>query len=267
MHPRLLFRYALPFLSLAAACNLADPNVPKSLTLSVVNTLSSPGINGDVIVGTGANSLKITKVEFVLAHIELSQASTCSVDSTDSADSADSTDSTDSHDEGCDEVEVNPVLVNLPLDGPPKAVLDGLVPAGTYSRLQAQLAVLEGGDETDDGAPAAQVDPTFPTGVSVRVTGVYTDTAGVAHDFTFTSDARAEIEMAFATPVDVRATTQNLTIAVDVASWFKDASGGVIDPTNSANAEAIEHNIRASFHSFEDDNHDGVDDHHDGASH
>jgi hypothetical protein len=248
MHRFLCLRSPLPWLFLAfAACNLADPKPSKLLTLSVTNTPVSPARpNADVIVGSGPNSLKITKVEFVLGKIELSKAGGCATPPMNEAD--------------CDEVKVAPILVNLPLDGLPKVVLDAAVPAGTYARLHAKLAALRSGD-VEDGAPASGIDPTFPAGVSVRVTGVYTDATGTAHDFTFTSDARAEIEMAFATPVDVSAATQNLTIAVDVASWFKDASGGAIDPTNSANAETIERNIRASFRSFEDDDRDGVDDH------
>ena len=62
-------------------------------------------------------------------------------------------------------------------------------------------------------------------------------------------------------PVTLASDTKNFTIAVDVASWFKDASGAAIDPTDPANAEAIERNILRSARVFEDDNHDGVDDH------
>jgi hypothetical protein len=51
---------------------------------------------------------------------------------------------------------------------------------------------------------------------------------------------------------------------VDIGSWFKDASGAVIDPTNAANARAIERNIERSARVFEDDDHDGVDDHGEG---
>jgi len=54
-------------------------------------------------------------------------------------------------------------------------------------------------------------------------------------------------------------------VDVDVSSWFKDASGAVLDPTNAANQEAIEHAIRASLRAFEDDNQDGQDDHAEGA--
>src|SRR2546429_546091 len=70
-----------------------------------------------------------------------------------------------------------------------------------------------------------------------------------------------ELEAAFNPPVTVGAGTSNLTIDVNLASWFTDATGAVIDPTNPDNAAAIEQNIQRSFRAFEDDNHDGTDDH------
>jgi hypothetical protein len=68
------------------------------------------------------------------------------------------------------------------------------------------------------------------------------------------------MEARFEPPVTLASDTKNFTIAVDIASWFKDASGVLIDPTNAANAEAIAQNIVRSARGFEDDNHDGVDD-------
>ena len=97
------------------------------------------------------------------------------------------------------------------------------------------------------------------------MTGVFTDANSQTHPFTFTVEADAEIEAAFNPPVTVGAGTSNLTIDVNLASWFTDATGAVIDPTNPDNAAAIEQNIQRSFRAFEDDNHDGTD-HHDGGT-
>ncbi len=153
---------------------------------------------------------------------------------------------------------VAPVLLNLPLDGSTKVILDAVVPAGTYTGLRAKLEAVEG---DDDGASAfLTAHPEFQ-GVSVKVGGVFTDAGGVDHPFTFTSGVEAEIAVDFPAPVTVDASTSNLTIDVNVGSWFTDASGAVIDPTNAANQAAIEQAIRASLSAFEDDNHDGSDDH------
>jgi hypothetical protein len=91
---------------------------------------------------------------------------------------------------------------------------------------------------------------------------VYTDAAGAAHPFSFTSRGRAEVEIRFATPITVDATTTNVTVTVDVASWFKNASGAFLDPMDVTNTGAINRNIRRSFRAFGDRDHDGIDDDH-----
>src|SRR6266699_4003070 len=96
----------------------------------------------------------------------------------------------------------------------------------------------------------------------VTVSGMFTPAGGTAQAFTFTSNAEAEIEMDFATPITVGPGTSNFTVSVDVASWFKDASGNFLDPNDPANAETINANIRHSFRAFADEDHDGVDDDH-----
>lgn len=48
-------------------------------------------------------------------------------------------------------------------------------------------------------------------------------------------------------------------MAVDVASWFRTASGQTIAPT-PANASLIAQRIQASFRAFEDGDRDGDDD-------
>jgi hypothetical protein len=96
-------------------------------------------------------------------------------------------------------------------------------------------------------------------GKSVRVEGTFKGTP-----FVFTSAVNAELEMEFNPPLVIDATTMNATVTLDVAKWFLDGSGTVIDP-NTATAgtsalQTIEDNIRRSFHAFEDNDESGVDD-------
>jgi len=241
-----------PVALLLTACESTSPHPMQRLNLSTTigprSSLSGPA--ADVIVSGSGGSVRITSAQVVLSHIELKSDAACASDANDDADEAndagDATDhpdanapDTENNDEHDCEVQVDPVTVDIPLDGTTKVILDALVPAGTYSGLQAKLK-------------------------DVKVVGVFTDAAGTDHPFTFTSDAEAELELEFATAVTVGAGTNNLTIDVDVRSWFKDASGAVLDPTNAANQEAIEHAIRASVRAFEDDDHDGHDDHDEG---
>jgi len=184
----------------------------------------------------------------MLSEMELSQSGACTTPPED--------------DDDCEELELDPILVDLPLDvAPPAKVLDAFVPAGTYASLEAALSAVDAGEDEGGAAAFLAAHPDW-AGVSVRVVGVYTDAAGAPHDFTYTSAVHAGIEMEFAQPVLVDATSQNLTIVVDVASWFTDDAGAAIDPTNSANAAQIDANIRRSFRAFSDDDENGVDDEH-----
>ena len=246
-----------PAALLLSACNSTGPQAAQRINVSAMiasGPSAQPGPARDVIVSGSGGSVRITSAQIVLSHIKLANDAACSSSTDDDAnDVSDANDATegpeanepddannDEHD--CEPVRVDPVQVNLPLDGTTKVILDALVPAGSYTGLRAKLD-------------------------SVKVVGVFTDAGGTDHPFTFTSDAEAEVSVDFAAPVTVDATTTNLTIDVNVGSWFTDGSGAVIDPTNSANQEAIEHAIRASLRAFEDNDRDGDDDHEEAGGH
>ncbi len=89
----------------------------------------------------------------------------------------------------------------------------------------------------------------------MRVEGTYKGTA-----FVYSAPVDAELELRFNPPLVVNSTSKNITVDVDVASWFKDSSGAALDPSSPANAATIAANIRKSFNVFEDDNEDGESD-------
>ncbi|HYT05645.1 MAG TPA: hypothetical protein VEM13_12295 [Gemmatimonadales bacterium] len=227
-----------------AACSDTGPKASQPVSLSVT-TKPSSSPSADIMIGSGANSLTISQAQIVLARIELSPSGACA---------------TTGEEDDCDELEVGPTLVSLPVDGSTQVVLDGVVSPGTYRALEAKLDAVTADDDEAGASAFLTAHPDFQ-GVSVMVMGAFTDANSVAHAFTFTSEVDAEIEAMFQPPVTVDAGTSNLTIAVDVASWFTDATGAAIDPTNAANAEVINRNIENSFRAFEDDNRDGGDDH------
>jgi hypothetical protein len=123
---------------------------------------------------------------------------------------------------GCAPLQTGQVLVNLPLNGATKLIADALVPAGTYTRLQAKLQTVE-------------------------VVGVFTDANGTNHPFTLTPRMNVLSTIQFDAPVTVDASTVNLILDVGVRSWFTDRSGAVLDPTRAANLRVVESNIRASL--------------------
>jgi hypothetical protein len=216
------------------ACDTTAPGTrPLSLSVTSRSTAPTTGPSTSIVVGSGAAGITITAAQMTLGEIELSPSGSCGAETND-ADAAGP--ANDNHEDSCEELDAGPVTVDLPVDGTTKAMLHVTVPTGTYEGLQAEL-------------------------LNVQV--AFTDASGAKH--TFTSKAEAKLEMRFSAPLTVAAGgTLNVTVDIDVSSWFKDASGAVLDPTNPANADAINDNIRKSFHAFDDENQDGVDDHEEG---
>jgi hypothetical protein len=273
MHSMRHILHLAPVTLLLTACNSTAPVPSQRISLSAtIGTAGAPAASGpalDVIVSGTGGKVKITSAQVVLSHIELKSDAACTTDeNTDAKDANEANDATqpagasepnaDHNDEHDCEVHLDPVLVDLPMDGTTKVILDALVPAGQYSGLRAKLEAVESDDNGASAFLAAH--PDFAD-VSVKVVGVFTDAGGTDHPFTFKSSVEAELAMNFATPVTVGASTSNLTVDVNLAKWFKDAAGAIIDPTSAANQETIEKAIRASLEAFEDDNHDGHDDH------
>ena len=228
-----------------AACSDAAGTGRAPVTLSLSGVSSAPaasaGMSGpslSVTATTGTNTIVITKAQLVLSHIELSQNESASCVTT-------------GDDSECEEMKVGPMLVDLPVTPTVTPSITVTLPAGTYRQFEAQVRVPKAGEPAADAFFAAN--PTF-VGKSVHVEGTYNGTS-----FTYDGAPKAEIEVPMNPPLTVATSSaNNVTLHVDISSWFKDASGNVIDPTNSANATTIEENIRKSFHAFEDDNRDGV---------
>ncbi len=237
-HPLRFVAWLAPLAVGLAACEATGP-ASHALGLSVTTKSATPAASTTADPSGGSISLSAAQV--TLREIELSTTGTSCEAETDNTDAAgtseDEHDAQDEHDEDCEELELGPLQVILPLPPTTQLIVDALVPAGTYTGVEAKL---EG----------------------VTVSGMFTPAGGtVGQPFTFTSNAEAEIEMRFPAPITVPS-TEHFTVSVDVASWFKDASGTFLDPNDPANAETINANIRASFRAFGDEDQDGVDDDH-----
>jgi hypothetical protein len=227
----------------ASACSDATGanRVPLKLSFAT-KSIAAPGANApmfsaDITVGT-ASELVITKAQVVFDGIELSHNDGPNCDGT--------------GDFQCEDVDQSPQLVNIPLTSGVKTQLTVPVPEGSYERLDAHIQVPESGDAGVAAFLAAH--PEF-VGKSVRVEGTYKGTP-----FVYTAAIDAELELKFDPPLLVNSASNNVTVDVDVASWFKDSSGAVLDPSSTANATTIAANIRRSFNAFEDDDEDGESD-------
>lgn len=254
-----------------AACS-SDSTGPaesggRSVSLSVAtggNASVATGTSlGVITIGTGGE-LVITRAQLVLEEIELEEAASsgCSLSSSGASFSRAnfSSGSDDSGDdlstEDCAEIELGPVLIDLPLDAGATQTIAVTVPEGTYHELEFELDTPD--DDTGADLAFRNANPTFAD-ISVRVEGTYN-----GQPFVWTSDVEAEVENEFQPPLVIAAGANNVTLQVDVARWFTDGSGNAIDPTaaqgNTGAREQVEANIINSFEAFEDDDRDGDDD-------
>lgn len=248
--------------SIAAACSAADGTKPGGTIPMTVSFSTAPSAGAtlsstasqSVTLTSGTDVLVITKAQLVVARMELARSgATCS------STTAAGDDSVNDHD--CAELELAPSVVNLPVDSSVVTGLNLAIPAGTYSALEAKIRPVRADSAHGAGSAAFLTAHPELAGVSVLVTGTFNGKA-----FTYTGAPRAEFETSFNPALVVAALPANLTIHVDLASWFKTQSGGLIDPATAiaggANVNTVADNIRRSFKAFHDDNHDGHDDDH-----
>ncbi|HEY7027779.1 MAG TPA: hypothetical protein VH438_09255 [Gemmatimonadales bacterium] len=235
-----------------------------------VSTSSGAAANlqsvSDTVV-SGTNTLVLDQVELVLRDIRFKRVNddACEDDqgggivvrpaSHDGGENGD-----DGSEDACENVNAGPFLLDLPLGSGVEQVFSVAVDTGTFDELRIKLHKPE-----DDGSDPADVaflaaHPDFAA-ISIRATGTWNGTP-----FTFTSDLDAEQEMQLNPPLVVTDAGANVdvTLKVDVATWFADGTGGLLDPGTAGkggqNENLVRDNIENSFDAFQDENRDGHDD-------
>jgi len=244
----------------ASACSEStSPAVADGQSVSLSFSGARPAVVGGamavsvapgdtMVLGSGADTLRITSVEVVLREIELERASvSVSCDST-------------LDEDACEEFSLGPQLVSLPLRPGASTALTVPIDSGSYRKVKFDIHK-PGGDSLDTAFKAAH--PEFAT-ISIRVRGTFNGTP-----FTYTSALDEEQEFTFDPPfvIDASGAPANLTVRLDVSLWFRSgSSGALIDPATAnvggPNEGVVKENIKNSIKAFEDDDHDG--DEHDG---
>jgi hypothetical protein len=223
--------------------NLATKQGPAGVSASSTALASTPETYTD-----GTNTLVIERVQLVLREIELNRVENIATCGETVADHS------------CEELELDPVLLDLPLGGAGGAArtFSVAVAPGSYDEVEFEIHKPSG----DDGSDAAflQAHPDF-AGVSVKVTGSYN-----GHSFAYTTDLDAEQEIELSPPlVAAESGSTDLTLFVDLDRWFRDGSGALLDPESAnpghPNESLVEDTIKATLRAFEDEDHDGADDH------
>jgi hypothetical protein len=248
-------------------------STPSASAASLDITSPTPGTFTD-----GTNTLVLSKVQLVLRKIELRRVNATVSGCIDMAVSADAgsgeaepgddhghdgeAESGDDHghdgvDDDCEEAEVGPVLFDVPVNSTGvKQSISILLDAGSYNAIEFKIHKAEAPEDQ----PFLAANPSF-AGKSIHVEGSWNGT-----NVTFDTDLDADEELALQPPLTLSADgAADVTILVDLHTWFADRSGGLVNPASAnrgqPNAGLATENIQRSFHAFEDENEDGRDDH------
>ncbi|HEU4721631.1 MAG TPA: hypothetical protein VFS59_09755 [Gemmatimonadaceae bacterium] len=233
-----------PNASAAGFVSLSFASVGASSTSSSTS-VSGGTLSGAVAGSSSVDALVITRVQLVLAELELQRAGgTCT--------SGDASSSSDS----CEELELAPTMIELPVNGNVVSAVSVPVPPGSYSAFEAKITLADTGRR--GGAALIAAHPELRA-ASVRVEGTFN-----GKPFTYTGATRAQIESRFDPPLVADASGINVTVRVNLTGWFRTSSGAIIDPATAnaggPNAELVSTNIARSFVAFCDDDRDGRDD-------
>lgn len=232
-----------------AACSDGGAGVGLAFSTRSPSAAAIAQAGDSTVVVRGDDTLVIKSVDIVLREVELERVDQA-------ADCPDST----GDDDPCEEFTVGLQLVSLPLGNSTDKVVTVNVPAGIYDEVEFEI---HKPDEIRDAAFIA-AHPAFAD-VSIRVTGTFSQ-GGTRTNFVYTTDLNKEQEVELDPPLDVTdAGAVNLTIRLDITTWFLNGAGSaLVNPATAnsggPNAGLVRDNIEASIEAFHDDDSDGLDD-------
>ena len=175
----------------------------------------------DVLEIAGTNgTLRIEDIRLIVSELELEAADGSCVGE-------------DDGDDGCEEFESGPFLVDLPLAGGAVTLATDQIAPGTYDELEFEVEDLEADDDDDAGerqaiqsllAALRGVYPGFPSRAEMVAHGTFTPAGSATpQPFTVYFDAEIEVEMELSPPVTVPGATA-LVVVVDPALWFTEGA-------------------------------------------
>ena len=231
----------------------SSPSTEPQVSLSLATRSAAAAVSGPSLAVAAApetytdgagNALVLDRVQLVLREIEMESETVenaCEVQA---------------GDDDCAEIEIGPMLVDLPLGTAGAArTLSAIVPPGTYDEVEFEIHK----PESSDDAAFLAANPDF-AGVSIRVEGSYNGTP-----FVYLSHLDVEMEFDLVPPLVIgESGAADLTLFVDLGTWFRAGDGSLVDPasanTGGGNEGLVNENVKNSLEAFEDDDHDGSDD-------
>ena len=175
------------------ACSTTDNTELANVQVSFATQAPAPALSlvANDTINEGGNVLVITRAEIVLREIELKRVN------------HDACDSIVGDDDSCEEFEIGPILVDLPLGGAVETVLSVAIDTGTYGELEFELHKPE-----DDDTAFLSAHPDFAE-TTIRVTGSFNGTA-----FVYETDLNVEQELDLVPPL----TITDAAVATNVTS-------------------------------------------------
>ena len=171
----------------------------------------------------GANGiLTLTQISLIVAEFELErEEDTCDGEQ---------------ENDMCEEFELAPSFLDLPLDEGAVTIGSDQVPPGLYEELEFEVEDLE--DDEDNSQEIRQLlttiradYPDWPEEASMLLIGAFTPTGGTPQPFTVYVEAEIEVEMEFNPPLSIETSDQSQTITINInpENWFKRPNGEVMD--------------------------------------
>lgn len=210
---------------------------------------ATAAVSDTLVEVSGTDTLKITGAWVVLRRVSLERVEGSSMNC----------DTMPENSPNCEDFSLRDLLVQLPLVAGVQTALSIPVDSGHYGSVHFKIHK-PGNDSIDVAFKTAN--PGFDS-VSIKVQGLFDGTP-----FTFLSRIDVEQEYDFSPPlvVDASGTATNLTIRMDLTTWFKNVgTGALINPATAnvggANQSIVEGNIKGSVKAFEDRNHSDTENH------
>jgi hypothetical protein len=201
------------------------------LSPAVVASDGPAAVVGPPMVIEGTNgTLRIDEIRLIVAEVEL--------DSDDDRCGGTGDDDGSVDDDDCD-FEAPPAFMDIPLDGEPVRVLDGLIAPGTYDELEFEIEDLE--DDEEDAEFAAEIAtlrerildefPDWPRKATALVVGVFDSPETGAVSFRVYLEAEIEVERRLTPALVVGAdggVEGELTVDIMPHLWFTRSDGSVM---------------------------------------
>ena len=214
----------------AVACDASGPSGTAGVALNLGTRPAGAASAAPETITLGGDVLVFSKVELVVKKIELER-----VDEDDCLGADD-----------CEELEVGPLVLELPLGGGTQRKLLVNVDAGVFDEVEFEIHKPEDADATDVPFLASRPDLRH---VSIRVEGTYN-----GNSFVWITDLDAEQELDLSPPLTVGGgAPAELTLLVSIDTWFRNSSGtGLVDPITALkgqpNEGLVKENVKRSFH-------------------